>query len=76
MSLALFGRGHSRRKPTMQKENILSVEEFAFILGISAVTVKMLAKAGDIPCFYKNRRPYFYFDVVINHFMKIEGGAV
>ena len=58
----------------MKEKIILNDKEVALILDVSLFTVKKLAKNEDIPCFYKNRRPYFYFDMVISHFQKIEGG--
>ncbi|GMO15310.1 MAG: hypothetical protein Pg6A_01370 [Termitinemataceae bacterium] len=60
-------------------DKIISVElnasELALILNISEWTVKKLAARGDIPCEYKNRRPRFNLEAVINRFRLIEEGV-
>jgi hypothetical protein len=61
----------------MKKKNplILNAEQLSLILNISEQTVKKLAKDREIPCIYVNRRPQFNWEVLINYFKKLEGGA-
>jgi len=60
-----------------EKENpqILNAEQMSLILNISEQTVKKLAKDGELPCRFENRRPKFYWNDLIEHFQELEGGA-
>jgi predicted site-specific integrase-resolvase len=53
----------------------LSAEEVSLILGISEFTVKQLAKAGDLPCVYENRRPRFRIEELLECFARLEKEA-
>jgi hypothetical protein len=53
----------------------LNAEQLALILNISEFTVKKLAKDGELPCMYVNRRPQFNMDELLRHFQELEGGA-
>jgi len=62
----------------MQEEQIpqtLNAEQMSLILNISEQTVKKLAKDGELPCAFVNRRPQFEWNVVVRHFKELEGGA-
>lgn len=53
----------------------LTAAELALILGISEFTVKELARAGELPCVYENRRPRFELGAVLESFREKEGAA-
>jgi predicted site-specific integrase-resolvase len=53
----------------------LTAEQLGKILGISEFTVKKLARDGELPCEYENRRPRFRIEVLEEHFRRLEGGA-
>ena len=59
----------------MKEKKKLNAGEVAQIFEISENTVKKLAKAGDLPCKYINRRPLFCTDELKRHFERLEGGA-
>jgi hypothetical protein len=61
----------------MKKKNplILNAEQLSQVLNISEQTVKKLAKDREIPCTFVSRRPQFNWDVLINYFKELEGGA-
>jgi len=60
----------------MEKEKRpLTAEQLSLILNISEFTVKKLAKAGELPCKFINRRPQFDIDALLEHFQKLEEGA-
>jgi len=52
--------------------NPLTAEELSLILNISEFTVKKLAKDGELPCTYANRRPQFDLDMLLRHFKQLE----
>jgi len=60
-----------------EKKNplIMDAGQLSLILNISEQTIKKLAKNGEIPCDFVNRRPQFKWNEIINHFQKMEGGA-
>jgi hypothetical protein len=58
-----------------RKKVPLSAEQLSLVFNISEFTVKKLAKDGDLPCTYVNRRPQFDMDALLRHFQKLEGGA-
>jgi len=58
-----------------KKNHLLNAEQLSLILNISEFTVKKLARDGELPCVFVNRRPQFDMDVLIKHFQKLEGGA-
>jgi hypothetical protein len=60
---------------TRKKKVIFTAEQLALALGISEFTVKKLARDGELPCGYANRRPFFDMDALIRLFKKLEGGA-
>jgi len=60
---------------TEEKKKPLTAEQLSLILNISEFTVKKLAKAGELPCKFINRRPQFDIDALLEHFQKLEGGA-
>jgi hypothetical protein len=57
------------------KEKIINAKQLALILSISEITVKKLAKTGELPCTFFNRRPQFNLDVLMKYFCQLEGGA-
>ena len=57
------------------KKKTLSVKQIAQIFEVSENTVKRLAKTGELPCKYINRRPLFCTDELKRHFERLEGGA-
>jgi hypothetical protein len=61
----------------MKRKNPVTInsEQLSLILNISEFTVKKLARAGELPCTYVNRRPHFNMSVLLKHFAKLEGGA-
>jgi len=60
----------------MKNEKVLlNAEQLSLILSISEFTVKKLARDGELPCKYVNRRPQFDMDVLLRHFQKLERGA-
>jgi hypothetical protein len=61
----------------MQEKNllILNAEQMSLILNISEQTVKKLAKDMEIPCVFVNRRPQFNWNVLVDRFQELEGGA-
>jgi len=61
----------------MQEKQIsqLNAKQLSLILNISERTVKHLAKNKELPCIFKNRRPLFTWNELVNHFQKLEGGA-
>jgi len=60
----------------MKKNTVLlSAEQLSLVLSISEFTVKKLARDGELPCEYVNRRPQFDMDALLKHFQKLEGGA-
>ena len=58
-----------------RKNEPLTAVQLSLILSISEFTVKKLARAGDLPCTYVNRRPQFDMDLLLEYFQKLEGGA-
>jgi len=58
-----------------KKKNPLNAEQLALILNISEFTVKKLARDGELPCVFVNRRPQFDMEELLEHFQKLEGGA-
>jgi hypothetical protein len=58
-----------------KKPQIINAVQLSFILNVSEQTIKKLAKHGEIPCAFVNRRPQFNLNEIINHFQKTEGGA-
>ena len=58
-----------------QKPQKLNAEQVSLILNISVQTVKKLAKEKELPCEIINRRPFFNWNVLIEHFHELEGGA-
>jgi hypothetical protein len=60
-----------------EKKNplILNAEQLSLILNISEQTVEKLAKDREIPCTYVNRRPHFNWNMLVQHFQELEGGA-
>jgi predicted site-specific integrase-resolvase len=58
-----------------KREHPLTAEEVSGILGISEFTVKALARAGDLPCAYENRRPRFSVEELLEHFARLEKEA-
>jgi len=58
-----------------QNPQMLNAGQVSLILNISEKTVKQLAKNKDLPCVFVNRRPYFHWNDLINHFQALEGGA-
>jgi len=62
---------HARKKNPL----ILNAEQMSLILNISEQTVKKLAKDGEIPCAFVNRRPQFDWDALVTRFVELEGGA-
>jgi hypothetical protein len=61
----------------MQEKNplILNAGQMSLILNISEQTVKKLAKDREIPCVFVNRRPQFNWNVLVDLFQELEGGA-
>jgi len=59
----------------MKKKNDLSAGQVSLICGISEKTIKKLAKEGELPCVFVNRRPLFRLNVLIKHFERLERGA-
>jgi excisionase family DNA binding protein len=51
----------------------LSAEELSLILGISEFTIKKLARSGELPCVFINRRPRFDLESLLAYFEKLEG---
>jgi hypothetical protein len=58
-----------------KKPQILTAGQISLILNISEQTVKKLAKDREIPCTFVNRRPQFEWDVLVQRFQELEGGA-
>jgi excisionase family DNA binding protein len=58
-----------------KREHPLTAEEVSVILGISEFTVKALAKAGDLPCVYENRRARFSAEELLEHLARLEREA-
>jgi len=58
-----------------KKKNPLTAEQLSLILNISEFTIKKLAKNGELPCRYVNRRPQFELAALLRYFKKLEGGA-
>jgi excisionase family DNA binding protein len=58
-----------------EREHPLTAEEVSAILGISEFTVRELAKAGDLPCVYENRRARFSAEELLEHFGRLEKEA-
>jgi len=58
-----------------RKKALFTAEQLSLVLNISEFTVKKLARDGELPCTYVNRRPLFDMDVLLKHFQKLEGGA-
>jgi predicted site-specific integrase-resolvase len=58
-----------------QRKHPLTAEEVSAILGISEFTVKELAKAGDLPCSWENRRARFSAEELLEHFARLEKEA-
>jgi len=58
------------------EEIVLNSRELSLVLAISEPTVKKLAKNKELPCYYKNNRPFFSYNAIVKHFRQIEGGAV
>jgi len=56
-------------------QNPLTAEQLSLILNISEFTVKKLAKDGDLPCAYANRRPQFDIEALFKHFKELEEGG-
>jgi hypothetical protein len=54
---------------------ILNAEQMSLILNISEQTVKKLAKDREIPCIFVNRRPQFEWNILVQRFQELEGGA-
>ena len=52
-------------------ERITTVE-LSLILNISEITVKMLAKTGQLPCLNKKNRYLFDFTELVNHLRQLE----
>jgi hypothetical protein len=53
----------------------LTAEQLSVILGISEFTIKKLARSGQLPCVYTNRRPLFNLKTLLRFFKQLEGGA-
>jgi hypothetical protein len=60
------------KEPDLQDVN---EKQFSLIFDISEKTARKLAKNGDLPCEYINRRLVFNIPKIISHFRKLEGGA-
>jgi len=58
-----------------KKKNPLNAEQLSLILNISEFTIKKLAREGELPCVFVNRRPQFDMDELLEHFQKLERGA-
>jgi hypothetical protein len=69
--------GEKPRRKAMKRKNpvIVNSEQLSLILNISEFTVKKLAKTGDLPCTYVNRRPHFDMEIILKRFEQLEGGA-
>ena len=48
--------------------------ELSLILNISEITVKMLAKTGQLPCLNVKNRYFFSFTQIVSHFRQLEKG--
>jgi len=72
----LGGKNHGGTN-MQRNENpqILNAEQMSLLLNISEKTVKHLAKAGELPCAFVNRRPQFKWNDLVKHFQELEGGA-
>jgi hypothetical protein len=55
--------------------NLLTPEQLSVILDISECTIKKLARSGQLPCVYVNRRPRFNLKDLLAFFRTMEGGA-
>jgi hypothetical protein len=58
-----------------RKKALFTAEQLSLVLNISEFTVKKLARDGELPCKYVNRRPQFDVDALLKYFQKLEGGA-
>ena len=50
----------------------MTARELAQVLNVHEKTVKSLAKTGQIPCLYQNKRIYFNFFEVIRYLKNLE----
>jgi predicted site-specific integrase-resolvase len=62
-------------KRTEGTPRILTAAELSLILGISEMTIKKMAREGELPCITGNRRPRFELGAVLEYFRRLEGGA-
>jgi hypothetical protein len=53
----------------------ISASELSLILNISEDTIKILAKTKQIPSKFENRRIWFDFPELLEHFQRLEGGT-
>jgi len=58
-----------------RKKALFTAEQLSLVLNISEFTVKKLARDGELPCKYVNRRTQFDVDALLKYFQKLEGGA-
>jgi len=59
----------------LKKEDPLTAEQLSLVLNISEFTVKKLAKNGELPCVFVNRRPKFDMEALLRHFRQLEEGG-
>jgi len=70
--------GEKLKEDTMQEKKnplILNADQMSIILNISEKTVKKLVKEKEIPCTFINRRPQFDWNLLVERFKELEGGA-